>query len=243
MCDYAGRSDHLRRHLSRHAAAFKETVPSGWHRVDDRNLYLQVTRRALPTGESFANDTYSCGVCFDCCKVLRYKTQTLKKYVSHICAERRERPDLQGVKPANRAPSEKETPAVDMSDIFNRCIDAVTKMRVSVERRDLKEKLRMMMRECQSDNIDEETGVTDWESVFVELVQAVSMEYIWTVPVTTTAAPSVTSSSPAPVTLAAPVPVTPAAPVPVTSAAPAPASKPYHARQTLAAPAGGRELR
>jgi hypothetical protein len=56
----------------------------------------------LPTGESYANNIYSCGVCFDCCKVLRYKTQTLKKYASHVCAERKERADRKGVSPANK---------------------------------------------------------------------------------------------------------------------------------------------
>ena len=102
MCDYSGRSDHLRRHLSRHAASFKETTPAGWERVDDRNLFLQVTRRALSTGGSFADNIYHCGVCFDCCKVLRYKIQTRKKYVSHVCAERKERADRKGVAPANK---------------------------------------------------------------------------------------------------------------------------------------------
>jgi hypothetical protein len=258
LCSYHGRSDHLRRHLKKHARTIAIDCPNDWIQLSGMNLYVKSVQRILPTGEPFGATKYPEGVCFDCCKYLPLNTHDLTKYSSHVCAEKEERPHRKGVAPANKKSDEQsqaetvdlqeespdsKIPEVDMSDMFDQCMSAVTKIRLPAERLVLREKLRSVLRSCKTDNTDEETGKVDWPALFIDFTRALATEYAWTVPVEAPAAPSVTSPAPVATSHPAPPPVAPAPPAsPATWKRPS-KSSPVHEVVPISPSPGGRELR
>lgn len=253
FCSYStARSDHLRKHYQRH-----HPTPASVCDGENPRAALHPKNPNVAVGLGNMSKMAYCWSCWHAVEnpgQVTAKTGGMFGYVDrhHTCKEKQERPDRRGVAPANKKSgdthsqeesidlqetvSDSKIPEIDMLAVFDQCMSAVTKMRLPAERLVLREKLRTLLRACQTDNTDEETGKVDWPNLFVDFTRALATEYAWTMPLTAQPMPAVIQTS---VSVPASAPVTPAPPVAPTQAS----VKPFHDRQTLAAPKGGRELR
>jgi hypothetical protein len=178
----------LRRHIQRRhtaEAAVTAEQPGRWGQL----------QRYKPESQIVWSPTAHVAYCFGCFHWLTHQSSPgiVHAMRDHVCLEKKSRG------PRDAVAAESRVQEVEMATVFDQCMIAVTKMRVPAERLELRNKIRTLLRNCQAEATDEETGKVDWSALFVDFTSSLAQEYVWSMPLAAAAAPIPLAPPPQPV--------------------------------------------